>query len=71
MAASSAVGIIHRRHLAACADPESERDRLAGHYASDQLTSEVAARSGHIDELIEPPETRARVAWAFRSLVRR
>jgi acetyl-CoA carboxylase carboxyltransferase component len=71
MAAGSAVGIIHRRHLAACEDPESERDRLAGDYASDQLTPEVAARSGHIDELIAPPETRARVAWAFRSLVGR
>jgi acetyl-CoA carboxylase carboxyltransferase component len=71
MAASSAVGIIHRRHLAACEDPESERDRLAGDYASDQLTPEVAARGGHIDELIAPPETRARVAWAFRSLVGR
>ncbi|MBV9717205.1 MAG: acyl-CoA carboxylase subunit beta [Solirubrobacterales bacterium] len=68
MGARPAVGIIHRRHLAACADPESERQRLAEHYASAQLRPEVAARSGHVDELIAPWQTRSRVAWALRSL---
>jgi acetyl-CoA carboxylase carboxyltransferase component len=68
MAAKPAVGIIHRRHLAACEDPDSEQARLAEHYASAQLKPEVAARNGHIDELIAPSQSRARIAWALRSL---
>jgi acetyl-CoA carboxylase carboxyltransferase component len=68
MGARPAVGIIHRRHLAASEEPEMERDRLAEHYANAQLRPEVAARSGYIDELIEPWQTRPRVAWALRSL---
>ena len=68
MGAKPAVGIIHRRHLAAAEDPESERERLAEAYAQTQLSPEVAARTGYVDELIEPWQTRARLAWAFGSL---
>jgi acetyl-CoA carboxylase carboxyltransferase component len=70
MGARPAVGIIHRRRLAACPDPEAERDRLAEDYSGDQLRPEVAARSGYVDELIAPHHTRARLEWAFRSLER-
>lgn len=68
MGARPAVGVIHRRELAAAEDPESERDRLAEHYAQTHLRPEVAAARGHIDELIEPRDTRARLVWALRSL---
>jgi acetyl-CoA carboxylase carboxyltransferase component len=68
MGAKPAVGIIHRRALAAHDDPECERERLAEHYAQTQLRPEVAARTGYVDELIEPWQTRARLAWAFGSL---
>jgi acetyl-CoA carboxylase carboxyltransferase component len=68
MGARPAVGIIHRRELAAADDPDAERDRLAGQYAHQQLRPEVAASSGYIDELIRPSETRARLAWAFASM---
>ncbi|MGH2913894.1 MAG: acyl-CoA carboxylase subunit beta [Solirubrobacteraceae bacterium] len=68
MGARPAVGVIHRRELAAAADPESERDRLADLYSETQLRPELAAARGHIDELIEPRDTRARVSWALRSL---
>jgi acetyl-CoA carboxylase carboxyltransferase component len=68
MGAKPAVGIIHRRALAAAADPEFERERLAEDYAQTQLRPEVAARTGYVDELIEPWQTRARLAWAFGSL---
>ena len=34
------------------------------------LRPQVAAAAGHIDELIEPKQTRRRVAWALRSLER-
>ncbi len=70
MGAKPAVGIIHRRELAASEDPEAAREELAERYAETHLRPQVAAASGHIDELIEPEETRARVAWAFRTLER-
>ena len=68
MGARPAVGVIHRRQLAAAEDPETERDRLAEHYAETQLRPEVAAARGFVDELIEPWDTRERLMWAFDSL---
>jgi acetyl-CoA carboxylase carboxyltransferase component len=68
MGAKPAVGIIHRRELAAAEDPDAARDRLAHDYANSHLRPEVAASEGHIDELIEPCETRTRVAGAFATL---
>jgi acetyl-CoA carboxylase carboxyltransferase component len=68
MGAKPAVGIINRRELAAADDPESERELLAARYANDHLGPEVATRSGFVDELIAPSQTRDRLAWAFRSL---
>ncbi len=68
MGAKPAVGIIHRRELAVAEDPEAERDALARRYAESHLRPQVAAAAGYIDELIEPAQTRARVAWALRSL---
>ncbi len=68
MGSRPAVGIIHRRELAAADDPEATRDQLAQRYANTHLRPEVAAAAGHIDELIAPADTRRRVAWALRSL---
>ena len=68
MGAKPAVGVIHRRELAVAADPEAERERLAEAYAEAQLRSHVAAASGHVDQLIEPRDTRARLVWAYNSL---
>jgi acetyl-CoA carboxylase carboxyltransferase component len=68
MGAKPAVGIIHRRELAAADDPDEERERLAAGYAETQLRPAVAANTGYIDELIAPSQTRSRVAWALRSL---
>jgi acetyl-CoA carboxylase carboxyltransferase component len=68
MGARPAVGVIHRRALAVAEDPEAERDRLARAYAEEQLRPQVAASTGYVDELIEPAETRARLAWAYQSL---
>jgi acetyl-CoA carboxylase carboxyltransferase component len=66
--AKPAVGIIHRRELAAAEDREATRDLLAERYAVAQLRPEVAAAAGQIDELITPLETRERLVWAFGSL---
>ena len=68
MGARPAVGVIHRRELAAAEDPEAERARLARHYAHRQLRPQVAAGSGHVDELIAPGETRGRLIRALQSL---
>ncbi|HET8978278.1 MAG TPA: acyl-CoA carboxylase subunit beta [Solirubrobacteraceae bacterium] len=68
MGAKPAVGVIHRRELAAADDPHAERERLAAQYAESQLRSTVAASRGFVDELIAPSETRGRLEWAFRTL---
>jgi acetyl-CoA carboxylase carboxyltransferase component len=68
MGAAPAVGVIHRRELAAAPNPDAARERFAADYAHAQLRPQVAASSGYVDELIAPAETRARVASALRSL---
>ena len=68
MGARPAVGIIHRRELAAASDPEATRERLTRRYALAHLRPQVAAGAGHVDELITPGQTRRRVAWAFETL---
>jgi acetyl-CoA carboxylase carboxyltransferase component len=68
MGAGQAVGIVHRRELAGAADPEAERERLAAEYAQEHVSAVVAARDGHIDELVEPFETRARLESALAAL---
>ena len=68
MGPKQAVTIVNRRDIAAADDPEAERDRLAADYAAGHVTAEVAARGGHIDELIEPADTRRRLAGALAAL---
>jgi acetyl-CoA carboxylase carboxyltransferase component len=68
MAARSAVGIIHRRELAAADDPDAARTAFAERYAETSLCPRIAAGDGHIDELITPPQTRSRLTWALRSM---
>jgi acetyl-CoA carboxylase carboxyltransferase component len=70
MGAKPAVGIIHRRALAAADDPELLRAQLADEYAAEHLAPSTAAAMGEIDEIIAPAETRGRLAWALRSLTR-
>jgi acetyl-CoA carboxylase carboxyltransferase component len=62
MGAQQAVGIIHRR------EPPEERERLAAEYAESHLQAGVAAGEGHVDEIIEPADTRARLAWGLSTL---
>lgn len=65
MGAQAAVGIVNRRELAAAVDPAAERRALAAAYARGHLGAGVAAAGGFVDEVIEPRETRARVARAL------
>jgi acetyl-CoA carboxylase carboxyltransferase component len=68
MGARPAVGVIHRRQLAAAEDPEAERERLAADYTESQLRCGIAAARGFVDELISPADTRGRLLWAFGTL---
>jgi acetyl-CoA carboxylase carboxyltransferase component len=68
MSARAAVGIVHRRDLNAAADPDAERTRLADAYAHEHLRAEAAAAAGFVDEIVEPGDTRERLAWALRTL---
>jgi acetyl-CoA carboxylase carboxyltransferase component len=68
MGAEQAVGVIHRRELAAADDPEATRRRLAATYAAHHLSAEGAARCGAVDAVIRPAETRDRLAWALATL---
>lgn len=71
MGARSAVGIIRRREIAAARDGEALRDRLAGKYAEEHLGARSAARQGFVDEVIEPGQTRERLARGLAILSRR
>lgn len=68
MAAGQAVGIVHRRRLADAPERAELRDRLAAEYSGEHLNAEAAAASGFVDEVIEPAETQARLAWALGAL---
>jgi acetyl-CoA carboxylase carboxyltransferase component len=68
MSARAAVGIVNRRELRAADDPEAERDRLADAYAREHLRAHTAAAEGFVDEIIEPSQTRDRLAWALEVL---
>jgi acetyl-CoA carboxylase carboxyltransferase component len=70
MSARAAVGIVHRRELRVAGDPEAERSRLADAYVQEHLQAEAAAAAGFVDEIVEPAETRDRLAWALRALAR-
>jgi propionyl-CoA carboxylase beta chain len=47
---------------------EAARGRLAAAYADEHLRAEAAAASGFVDEIIEPAQTRVRLASALRVL---
>jgi acetyl-CoA carboxylase carboxyltransferase component len=70
MGANQAVGVLHRRSLEAAQDPESERERLADEYTDQHLDASNAVAEGFVDELIEPADTRARLAWALSTFSR-
>jgi acetyl-CoA carboxylase carboxyltransferase component len=71
MGAHPATGIIHRRELAASDDPVARQEALSEAYAEEHLGAEVAAAGGFVDEVIEPGETRSRVAGAFTAMAGR
>lgn len=65
MAATEAVRIVDRRRLEDAARHDALHTALSAAYAQEHLASEVAAASGFVDEVIDPSETRERLAWAL------
>lgn len=61
MGARQAVAIVERRSIAAGANV----DALAERYAEEQLRAAAAAARGHVDEIIEPEQTRERLIGAL------
>jgi acetyl-CoA carboxylase carboxyltransferase component len=68
MGAEQAVGIVARRDLAEASDPDATRRELAAAYADEHLSATAAARAGFVDEVIDPADTRARLAWGLATL---
>jgi acetyl-CoA carboxylase carboxyltransferase component len=65
MDSRQAVRIIHKRDLAACADPEELLEMLAQDYARANCVASAAAADGFVDEVIPSGETRARLVHAL------
>ncbi len=70
MGPEAAVGLLHRRELAAADDPKALRARLAARYREEITSPFVAAEAGLIEEVIFPEETRPRLVRALRLLRR-
>ena len=65
MSAHAAVEIIHRRALTEAQGHGELAERLAQNYAEQHLSAQAALELGAIDAVIEPAETRERVAAAL------
>ena len=68
MSARAAVGVVNRRALRDAEDVEGLRAQLADEYFAEHLRAETAAESGFVDELVEPADTRRRLAAALWTL---
>jgi acetyl-CoA carboxylase carboxyltransferase component len=68
MGALQAVDVIHRREIAAADDPARLREELAAQYADEHLHPGTASAEGHVDDVLQPAETRERVSAAFAAL---
>jgi len=68
MGAQGAVNILHRRELAASADPDARRAELVTEYEDTLSNPYIAAERGYVDSVIPPSYTRSYVARALRML---
>jgi propionyl-CoA carboxylase beta chain len=68
MGAEGAVNILYRDEIAAAADPNAERARLAEEYRRRYNNPYAAAQAGYVDDIIEPRETRLRIISALAAL---
>jgi acetyl-CoA carboxylase carboxyltransferase component len=62
MGAEGAVEILHGKDLQSAADPKARFDELCARYREEYMSVRVAAERGWIDEVIEPCDTRHKIA---------
>jgi len=65
MGAEGAVNILYRKQLAEVEDPEEVRAKFAAEFREQFGSPYAAAASGHVDDLILPGETRAKLIAAL------
>ncbi|MEW2559959.1 acyl-CoA carboxylase subunit beta [Streptomyces griseorubiginosus] len=68
MGAEGAVGVLHRRDIAAAEEPEALRAELVAAYEDTHGTPYPAAERGYVDAVIAPRDTRAHICRALRAL---
>jgi len=68
MGAEGAVNILYKDEIAAAKDPDERRAALTNDYAERYANPYAAAARGYLDDIIEPHETRPRLAAALRAL---
>ena len=68
MGAAGAVQILYGRDIAAAADPAAERERRVEEYREQFASPWLAAARMHIDNVIEPRDTREYISFALETL---
>ena len=65
----SAASVVFKREIDAAEDPETRRQELVDEYRETFSTPFVAASRGLVDDIINPADTRRKVAMALELLV--
>ena len=68
MGAEGAVNILYKDEIAKATDQDKRRAELTDDYAQMYANPYAAAARGYLDDIIEPHETRPRLAAALRAL---
>src|SRR5665648_10624 len=68
MGAQGAANVVFKREIAAADDPETKREELVQLYRDTFATPYVSAARGLVDDIIEPSDTRRKVARALENL---
>lgn len=68
MGAEGAAAVVFRKEIAAADDPEAKREELVEEYRNTFSTPFMAAARGLVDDIIDPGDTRRKVAMALELL---
>jgi acetyl-CoA carboxylase carboxyltransferase component len=68
MGAEAAVGVVHRKQLAAASDPDGLRAQLIDEYKTELMHPYYAPERGLVDDVIDPADTRATLSRALDML---
>ena len=68
MGAEGAAAVVFRKEIAAAEDPEAKREELVEQYRNTFSTPFMAAARGLVDDIIDPGDTRRKVAMALELL---